>query len=282
LGLFAHPLLLNRAAFAKMASGEVFSASHWGAFRAQVKDGRWVSIRPWEKDPRPTHQLAGVRDSVYSPTRIRYPMVRRAFLEKGAGADVETRGSGDFVRVSWDKALDLVAGELKRVGKTYGAAGTFAGSYGWKSTGKLHNCQNLMRRMMNVTKHGFVNASGDYSTGASQIVMPHVMGTLEVYEQQTAWPVVIENTETLVFGGGRSHQDLPDRLAGARPHRLRQPCGLQEDRKEGHQYRSGAHRHGEVLWCRMGAHPSPHGSAHDARHGLHSLHRETARRQIPR
>jgi trimethylamine-N-oxide reductase (cytochrome c) len=129
-------------------------------------------------------------------------MVRRAFLEKGAGADVETRGSGDFVRVSWDKALDLVAGELKRVGKTYGAAGTFAGSYGWKSTGKLHNCQNLMRRMMNVTKHGFVNASGDYSTGASQIVMPHVMGTLEVYEQQTAWPVVIENTETLVFWGG--------------------------------------------------------------------------------
>lgn len=200
LGLVGPSLLSRGARAATAANGEVLTASHWGAFRAKVEGGRFTAIRPWEKDPAPSHQLAGVMDSVYSPTRIRYPMVRRAFLEKGPGADVESRGKGDFVRVSWDQALDLVVKELKRVEQSYGPAATFAGSYGWKSAGKLHNCQSLLRRMMNL-KGSFVNSSGDYSTAASQIIMPHVVGTLEVYEQQTVWPVVVKNTELMVFWG---------------------------------------------------------------------------------
>ena len=193
-------LLSFGAAAAEAKSGEVLTGSHWGAFRAKVQGGRVVGYTPWEKDLFPTAQLKGVIDSIYSPTRIKYPMVRRAYLEKGPGSDPASRGTGDFVRVSWDQALDLVTKELQRIEKTYGPAATFAGSYGWKSPGKLHNCQNLLRRMMNL-KGGFVNSSGDYSTGASQIVMPHVVGTLEVYEQQTAWPVVVDKSELVVFWG---------------------------------------------------------------------------------
>ncbi len=200
LGAVAPSLLAPGAALADAANGEVLTGSHWGAFKATVKDGRWTAVEGWENDPRPSPQLAGVLDSVYSPTRIKYPMVRRAYLEKGPGAEVEKRGMDDFVRVPWDQALDLVVAELKRVEETYGPTGTYAGSYGWKSPGKLHNCQNLMRRMLNL-KGSFVNSSGDYSTGASQIIMPHVMGTLEVYEQQTVWPVVVDNTDLLVFWG---------------------------------------------------------------------------------
>ena len=178
------------------------SGSHWGVFWAKVEDGTWTGVRAWESDPHPSHQLEGVMDSVYSPSRIKYPMVRKAYLEAGPGASVETRGADDFVRVSWDEALDLVANELTRVSDTYGPGGVFGGSYGWKSSGKLHNCQSLLRRMLNVGLDGkFVNSSGDYSTGARQIVMPHVMGTLEVYEQQTVWPVVVEATDVLVFWG---------------------------------------------------------------------------------
>lgn len=202
LGVFAPSVLMPGFARAAVPDGEVLTGSHWGAFRAVVKDGRWTDIKPWEGDSHPSKQLAGILDSVYSPTRIKYPMVRRAYLEGGPGSDVEGRGKDDFVRVSWDKALDLVAGELKRVREKYGQAGTFAGSYGWKSSGRLHNCQSLLRRALNVGLEGaFVNSSGDYSTGASQIIMPHVMGTLEVYEQQTVWPVVVESTDVLVFWG---------------------------------------------------------------------------------
>ena len=56
--------------------------------------------------------------------------------------------------------------------------------------------------MLNVGLDGkFVNASGGSSTGARQVNMPHVMGSLEVYEQQTVWPVVVETTDVLVFWG---------------------------------------------------------------------------------
>jgi trimethylamine-N-oxide reductase (cytochrome c) len=200
-GSSASSLLVNRAQAASLPEYEVLTGCHWGAFRAKVPGGRIVSVKPWEKDPRPSAQLPGVLDSVYSPTRIKYPMVRRAWLEHGPGTDPEGRGEGDFVRVSRSQALDLVAGELKRVRAAHGPTAIFAGSYGWKSPGKLHNCQSLLRRMLS-QNGGFVNTSGDYSTGAAQVILPYMVGSIEVYEQPTAWPVVVENTDLMVFWGG--------------------------------------------------------------------------------
>jgi trimethylamine-N-oxide reductase (cytochrome c) len=200
LGLTGTSLLAPNSFAATVPSREVLTGCHWGAFRAKVDNGRITSIKPWEKDPRPSAQLAGVLDSIYSPTRIKSPMVRRAFLEHGPGADRDGRGDGDFVRVTWNQALDLVASELQRVRKAYGPASIFAGSYGWKSPGKLHNCQSLLRRMLS-QNGGFVNSSGDYSTGAAQVVLPYVVGSIEVYEQPTAWPVVVESCELMVFWG---------------------------------------------------------------------------------
>ena len=200
LGALFGPSILGMGAAHAAGGGDVLTGSHWGAFRASVKDGVWTAVKGWEEDPRPSPQLEGVMDSVYSPTRIKYPMVRRAYLEGGPGSSPETRGQDDFVRVSWDKALDLVANEIKRVQKEHGPTGLFGGSYGWFSPGKLHSSRTLVRRMLNGSG-GFVSHIGDYSTGASQVIMPHVMGTLEVYEQQTAWPVVVENTDIFVVWG---------------------------------------------------------------------------------
>lgn len=185
-------------AAAPAGTAEVLTGSHWGAFYARVENGRVTGVRPWEKDPRPSHQLPGVIDSIYSPTRIRYPMVRRAWLEKGPGADPAGRGKGDFVRVSWEKALDLVAKEVDRVRRKHGPKAIFAGSYGWKSPGKMHNCQTLLARAM-TANGGFVSRSGDYSTGAAQVIMPYVVGSIDVYEQPTVWPVLEAHTELMVF-----------------------------------------------------------------------------------
>ena len=180
--------------------GGILSGCHWGAFYGMVKDGRAVEFRPWPKDPAPSPQLPGVLDSLYSPSRIRYPMVRRAWLEKGPGADPAGRGTGDFVRVSWEKATQLVADELTRVREKYGQTAVFAGSYGWKSPGRLHNCQTLLRRMLNLTG-SYTNSTGDYSTGAAQVILPYVSGSLEVYEQCTTWNNLAEHCELMVFWG---------------------------------------------------------------------------------
>ncbi len=184
------------------ATGEqmIQSGSHWGVFKMTVKDGLAASIEPWEKDPHPSHQLPGVLNSMYSASRIRYPMVRRAYLENGPKAERDSRSAGDFVRASWDKAIELVANEIKRVQDEHDPSGIFAGSYGWKSPSKFHNYRTLVARTMN-TLGGYVGGTSDYSTGAAQVIMPHVVGGLEVYSQQTSWPLLIENTDTLVLWG---------------------------------------------------------------------------------
>lgn len=196
--------LLSRGAQAQTGRHEIISGSHWGIFKGVVENGHAIEFKPWVGDPRPSPMLDGIRDSIYSASRIRYPMVRRAWLEKGPGADTAGRGEGDFVRVSWDKAIELVAKEITRVRQDNGPHAIFAGSYGWKSPGSLHNCQVLLHRMLNLTG-SFTASSGDYSTGASQVILPYVSGSLEVYEQCTTYPVLAENTDLMVFWGCDPH-----------------------------------------------------------------------------
>jgi trimethylamine-N-oxide reductase (cytochrome c) len=43
--------------------------------------------------------------------------------------------------------------------------------------------------------------AGDYSAGAGQVIMPMIIGDLEVYSAQTSWEQVRDNTEVFVFVG---------------------------------------------------------------------------------
>ncbi|WP_319496137.1 trimethylamine-N-oxide reductase TorA [uncultured Cohaesibacter sp.] len=186
------------AAKAAVADGEHIQASHWGAFWAKIENGRFVSLRPWEGDPRPSPMLPGVQDIVYSPSRIRYPMVRRAWLEKGPGANPETRGTGDFVRVSWDKALELVAGEIKRVQEEIGPWGIYTGTYGWQSNGRVSNGQNMLKRLMNLTG-GSVVSSSNYSKAGIEAIMPYVLGQVDAFGPQSSHQTIIEDSDLVVF-----------------------------------------------------------------------------------
>lgn len=56
--------------------------------------------------------------------RLKYPMKRKHW-EPGGGAK-ELRGKDEWVRISWDEALDILAGELKRIKETYGNPSIFA------------------------------------------------------------------------------------------------------------------------------------------------------------
>ncbi|CDL07828.1 Biotin sulfoxide reductase [Klebsiella pneumoniae IS43] len=62
-----------------------------------------------------------MRDQVHSKTRVRYPMVRKGFLaspDKPQGV----RGQDEFVRVSWEQALDLIDAQHRRIRDSYGPA----------------------------------------------------------------------------------------------------------------------------------------------------------------
>ena len=45
--------------------------SHWGAFLAEVEDGRVVGVRPFEHDPDPSHLIEAIPGGVHSPSAHR-------------------------------------------------------------------------------------------------------------------------------------------------------------------------------------------------------------------
>jgi len=195
----AAPSFMGRSQ-AEAASREVITGAHWGVMKAKVEGGRFVEAIPFAKDPLPTSLVEYTPDMVYSQSRIRHPMVRGGFLKEGPKSNSGKRGRDAFVQVSWDKALELVASELKRVRATSGPSAIYAGNPGWKSPGKLHSSSAALARLLNLNG-GYTPAMGDYSTGAGQVIMSHVMGNMEVYSQQTAWPVVLKESDLIVMWG---------------------------------------------------------------------------------
>lgn len=191
-------LLVSTSANAAETTGSwKVSGSHWGAFRAHVYGGKVQSVKPLESDTHPTDMLNGIKGIIYSPSRVRYPMVRLDWLKKHKYSG-ETRGNNRFIRVTWDEALDLFYRELERVQKEYGPWALHAGQTGWNQTGSFHNCTAMMQRAVGM--HGnFITKVGDYSTGAGQTILPYVLGSTEVYAQGTSWSEILEHSDNIVL-----------------------------------------------------------------------------------
>ncbi|ROS04781.1 trimethylamine-N-oxide reductase (cytochrome c) [Sinobacterium caligoides] len=183
------------------------TGSHWGAFKMSRKNGVIDQVVPLDPDKYPTDMINGVRGLVYNASRVRYPMVRLDFLLKGHKSDTSQRGDFRFVRVTWDQALKLFKASLDEVQTKYGPWALHAGQTGWRAVGQMHSCTSHMQRA--VAMHGnFVKKIGDYSTGAGQTIMPYVLGSTEVYAQGTSWPLILENTKTLVLWANDPYKNL--------------------------------------------------------------------------
>ncbi len=118
------------------------SCTNAGPITVYVKDGKVVRIRPLvadEKDFVPwtieaggrkytppnkffiSPYVHGERTRLYSEDRIKYPYKRVDFDPEGE-RNPEMRGKSGYERISWDEALDIIAGEIKRVTDTYGSS----------------------------------------------------------------------------------------------------------------------------------------------------------------
>ncbi len=126
------------------------------AFVANEKDAEWVSVPCWHncggrclnkvlvKDgvvlrqktddthedswdwPQSRGCLRGrsVQQQVFGADRLKYPMKRKHW-EPLTGGDKSLRGRDEWVRISWDEALDYVAAELKNAKEKYGNRSIF-------------------------------------------------------------------------------------------------------------------------------------------------------------
>ena len=173
--------------------------SHWGPFQARW-DGTRLLVRPHAPDPDPSAIIHNVPDAPAHRARIAQPMVRQGWLEGGPRSSRE-RGREPFVPVSWERALDLVAGELERVRTQHGNEAIYAGSYGWASAGRFHNAQAQLHRLLNLIG-GFTASVHTYSAGASAVILPRVFAPMNRARTAVAWPSIVGRTELIVAFGG--------------------------------------------------------------------------------
>lgn len=184
----------------------VETSAHWGTYLVDVaEDGTSVTTRPHADDPDAAPAIGNAAAAHRHPSRVARPSVRRGWLEDGPGAD-DRRGDPDepYVEVDWDTALDLLAAEYRRVRSTYGDAAVFGGSYGWGSAGRLHHAQSQLHRFLNRTG-GYTRSVGDYSRGASLVLLPHLLGadgTLALRRRPVSWQHVADHTDLVVTFGG--------------------------------------------------------------------------------
>ncbi|HUC49457.1 MAG TPA: molybdopterin-dependent oxidoreductase [Xanthobacteraceae bacterium] len=198
-----------------MTVGRFPSLAHWGAFTALVEDGRVIGCEPFPHDPAPSELLNAIPAMVHSPLRIARPAVRKGWRqgEPRSGAD-------EFEEVSWATALDLVAGELNRIRDEFGATAIFGGSYGWSSAGRLHHARSSVRRFL-ALGGGFVDQIGNYSWGAAQFLLPHVIGTFRpVTGRVTDWSSVVKHTRLMIAFGGLALKNAQVTSGGTGAHVL--------------------------------------------------------------
>ncbi|MFA5536531.1 MAG: molybdopterin-dependent oxidoreductase [Bacillota bacterium] len=159
--------------------GKWISASCWHncggrcCNKAYVVDG--VVIRQKTDDTHPDtpnypQQRACIRgkaqqQQVFGTDRLKYPMKRKNWAP--GGGKKELRGRDEWVRISWDEALDIVASELKSAKEKYGNRSIFECSFSGFSTG--HDIGKVLGNF-----GGCVSSSGTRSWGTWKITPDYI------------------------------------------------------------------------------------------------------------
>ncbi|MFS2225823.1 selenate/tellurate reductase subunit YnfE [Pantoea sp. B65] len=165
------------------------------ALRLHVRDNEvfWVETDNTGQDSYGDHQVRAclrgrsIRRRMNHPYRLNYPMKR-----------VGKRGEGKFERISWQQALDSIAGSLQQVIAKYGNEAVYinyaSGIVGGNIT-RSSPSASLVTRLMNCCG-GSLNQYGTYSTAQIACAMPYTYGSNEGNSTSD-----IENSKLVVLFG---------------------------------------------------------------------------------
>ncbi|HYB44371.1 MAG TPA: molybdopterin-dependent oxidoreductase [Candidatus Methylomirabilis sp.] len=161
---------------------------------AHVRDGKIVKIstdpRRWTPELPPLYACVrgfGAAERVNHPDRVLHPLRR-----------VGPRGSGRFERVSWDEALDEVAGQLRRVREAYGAASILDASR-TGSLSALHS-RAVVQRLLHMFG-GCTELWSNMSAEAEVFAVRHTYGQEPDYKSAGREPVDYVNSKLIVMWG---------------------------------------------------------------------------------
>jgi biotin/methionine sulfoxide reductase len=113
----------------------------------------------------------------------------------------------------------------------FGNESIYGGSYGWASAGRFHHAQSQLHRFLNCIG-GYTASVNSYSLGASEVILPHVVGGADdVLRRATTWKAILEHTELVVAFGGMNVKNAFVSPGGVTRHTL--PPSLAEAGRRG-------------------------------------------------
>ena len=131
-----------------------------------------------------------MRERIYSPDRLRFPMKR-----------VGERGEGKFERISWDEALDTIAKEWTLIKNQYGNDSIY-----WQYCSgqqSLVSSRRAWQRLMNLMG-GYLQYYGSYSNAQGAAAFPKTYGG-----RPSSLPSEIANAELYVLFGNNPSVTRP-------------------------------------------------------------------------
>ena len=202
----------------EMPNGETryVTGTNGGPLFVYVRDGKIIRVTPIdfdEEDAEPWTITArgqkltppkrttaapytvGWKSLVYSPDRILYPLKRVDFDPNGE-RNPRNRGISGYERISWEEALDIVAGEIVRVRRTHGPGAMLGFSSSHHNWGNIGYYQSALKR--------FINLLG----------MTEVLPNPDSWEG-FAWGAVHHNGSTTRRGGLEPYSTVEDCLKNA-------------------------------------------------------------------
>ncbi|NTU88731.1 MAG: molybdopterin-dependent oxidoreductase [Actinobacteria bacterium] len=170
---------------------EFFCTCSWSCsfcqYNIYVRDGNVSNMKPKADYPFRTCLKGKSRVTrTYSEARIQYPMKRVEGTERGAG---------QWERITWEEAGELVGEQWKKTEETYGPLANSIYMGGGGAQGSLHGSSGLIMRMFNATGC----TKWDYSFDAATNV-GLTRGGLQWFDQSE--PADFVNSDYIVLFGG--------------------------------------------------------------------------------
>ncbi len=150
------------------------------------------------------------RHQVFDADRLKYPMKRKNWAP--GGGKKELRGRDEWVRISWDEALDTVASEIKRIKDKYGNTAIFMPS--GSEIGRTLTLYGGYVPMYATTSGGSLNATKPTVTGYGVYVNMMVNDRMD--HRKTTLFVHWGANSTSSSGGNPTYNYLQNKKNGAK------------------------------------------------------------------
>lgn len=169
---------------------------------------------------RPCVKGMSTRRFVTGPDRLKYPMKRKHWNPGGQDYAPELRGADEWERISWDEAIDLIAGELTRIRETYGNRSFLA-------LGELETklAPGLIGSPILNALGGCLTTWGQASQGGFPVVAKGMRGSWSAGGADSQDRMAIRHSKLIVFwgtnpawsaSGGNMYHFLNAKKAGAK------------------------------------------------------------------